>query len=230
MCEAGEEPFRPMIGHRGWINIKAVLMRWTCDPTFYQRACSPSPWGYRVTHYHSHYRSLDTHALMRVCIWISKRGSDGEKMCLCDGSPSICMFAGWVAILSWHRPPPSAGCRMTLAVQHGGSAATRLSPGREGSSACAAQSPSLACSLLSSIWPIAPPVLFSCPSVSPATFPLLHHVSFTSSVPELFSPCFPLPPPNHFLPYLYYSLQTLFFGVPPEVLLQHGDSVNLIFF
>lgn len=63
-----------------------------------------------------------------------------------------------MANLNWHRPPPSAGCRMTLAGRHAGSAETRLSPGRGGGPACDTRSPSLACSLLSSVWPLTPPL------------------------------------------------------------------------
>lgn len=105
-----------------------------------------------------------THALMLVCVWISQRG----KMCLCDGSPSPCLYVCWLSgclqleqVSSLCRTPHDPLQDSMVGVQSQG-----FPPGREGSSACAAQSPPWGCSLL------------SCPSLSPATFPsarrLLH--------------------------------------------------------
>lgn len=142
-----------------------------------------------------------------------------------------------MANLNWHRPPPSAGCRMTLAGRHAGSAETRLSPGRGGGPACDARSPSLACSLLSSVWPLTPvhPFHHLPPSPPPPIQSLLLFTSVSPSssslsVPELFLLSSVLSallscPSNHFLPY-YYSLHTpfpplslclsVYFGVPPD--------------
>lgn len=101
-----------------------------------------------------HHRLLDAHMYSCLCAYESIKEEAMERGCVCVMSLplSVCLLCEWLTSTGTGLRP------LALAGRHAWSTETRLSPGSGGGPACDARNPSLACSLLSSVWPLTPPL------------------------------------------------------------------------